>query len=168
MGEEAPEFVCDAMLGGLARWLRAAGYDAEFTYGIDDRRLIDRALATGATVLSSDGGLFERNVVKNGAVRAVFVPRQSGKVEQLAFVLRALRLAVRSLPRCMACGGKLVEVNKASVRGEAPPKAYAACDRFWRCARCGKLLWQGTHWRRIRQGLGVARRAGQAEAGPTP
>jgi len=29
-------FFCDAMLGGLARWLRAAGYDAEYEYGIDD------------------------------------------------------------------------------------------------------------------------------------
>jgi DUF1680 family protein len=32
----------DAMLGGLARWLRAAGYDARFEYGIDDADLIAR------------------------------------------------------------------------------------------------------------------------------
>ena len=32
-----PWFACDAMLGGLARWLRAAGYDASWEHGIDDR-----------------------------------------------------------------------------------------------------------------------------------
>jgi uncharacterized protein with PIN domain len=26
----APPLACDAMLGGLARWLRAAGYDASW------------------------------------------------------------------------------------------------------------------------------------------
>ena len=149
MTDAGPDFICDAMLGGLARWLRAAGYDAEFTYGIDDRQLIQRALNTGATILSSDGGLFDRNVIRHKTAKALFVPRELGKVEQLGFVLRELKLPVRSDPRCMACGGRLREVDKHAVRAEAPPKAYAACDRFWRCARCGKLLWRGTHWRRI-------------------
>jgi len=149
MAGGGPEFVCDAMLGGLARWLRAAGYDAEFHYGIEDPALIRRALATGAVLLSSDAGLFELNVVKDRTVRAVFVPRQPGKADQLGFVLRRLRLPVRPDPRCMSCGGRLDEVEKADVRGRVPPRAFAARDRFWRCDRCGKLLWRGTHWRRI-------------------
>ena len=83
--------MCDAMLGGLARWLRAAGYDAEYEYGIDDAKLVRRAEAEGRILLSSDGGVFERNPVKSGRVRSLFVPRQLGKMEQLAFVLRELR-----------------------------------------------------------------------------
>ena len=149
MTEDRPEFVCDAMLGGLARWLRAAGYDAEFVYGIDDRDLIERARATGATLLSSDGPMFERNVIKNGTVKALFIPRDLTVSAQLAFVMTVLRLAVRQMPRCMACGGALIEVEKESIRAEAPPKSFAACAQFWRCDRCGKLLWQGAHWRRI-------------------
>ena len=149
MSEEGPEFLCDAMLGGLARWLRAAGYDAEFVYGIEDRRLVQRGHQLGATVLSSDGRLFERNVIKHKQIEALFVPRELTKLQQLAFVLRELKLPVKAMPRCMACGGQLLEVDKESVRQEAPPKTYAACRQFWRCGRCGKLLWQGTHWRRI-------------------
>jgi uncharacterized protein with PIN domain len=149
VGQAGPEFVCDAMLGGLARWLRAAGYDAEFTYGIDDQRLIRRVLQTGAALLSSDGKLFDRNLIKDKTVKALFVPRELSKHQQLGFVLRQLKLPVRSEPRCMACGGRLAEVQKQSVEGEAPRKAYDAYERFWRCGRCGKLLWQGTHWKRI-------------------
>jgi uncharacterized protein with PIN domain len=147
--EERPiSFLCDAMLGGLAKWLRAAGYDAEFQYGIDDGDLIARARQDGRMILSSDGPLFERNVIKNGEVKALFVPRQLSNMEQLRFVLGELRLPLRQC-RCMGCGGELVEVPKHTVMAEAPPLAYRNCERFWRCARCGRLLWQGTHWTRI-------------------
>ena len=155
-----PIFLCDAMLGGLARWLRAAGYDARFEYGIDDRQLIRRAKETGGMVLSSDGPLFERNVIKSGEVRALYVPQQLSRTEQFRFVRHALTLPI--LPaRCMACGGDLVEVPKHTVAGEAPPLAYRNCERFWRCARCGKLFWKGTHWTRIARLLEDLAREGE-------
>lgn len=145
-------FFCDAMLGGLARWLRAAGYDAEFEYGIDDGELVARAQAGGQILLSCDGPLFERNVITSGQVAALRVPRQLSNVEALRHVLDELKLPLLP-PRCMACGGELYEVPKHTVAGEAPPLAFRNCDRFWRCTRCDKLLWHGTHWQRISQRL---------------
>jgi uncharacterized protein len=145
---ENVSFICDAMLGGLARWLRAAGYDAEFEYGIDDRALVERAQASGRVLLSSDGPMFERNVIKNGTVRALYVPQQLSKLQQLQFVLKTLALPLLA-PRCMSCGGQLAEVPKHQVMEEAPPLAYRNCTHFWRCGRCGKLFWHGTHWERI-------------------
>lgn len=150
--EQQPRFLCDAMLGGLARWLRAAGYDAQFEYGIDDGDLVRRAAQQDLVILSSDGPLFERTPIANGQVRALYIPQQLGKLEQLKFVLRRLRLPLRT-SRCMACGGQLEEVHKYEVAQEAPPLAYRMCDRFWRCTRCGRLLWQGTHWEKIRKQL---------------
>jgi len=150
--KDKPAFFCDAMLGGLARWLRAAGYDAEFEYGIDDAELLERARRDGRMVLSSDGPLFERNVIRGGAIPALYVPQQLSKLEALRHVLRKLDLPLRP-PRCMACGGRLAEVPKHAVAGEAPPLAYRNCDRFWRCDRCGKLLWRGTHWHKITRRL---------------
>ena len=136
------------MLGGLARWLRAAGYDATFEYGIEDDQLLRQAKAGGRMILSSDGPLLARNVVKTGQAPALYVPQQLSKLQQLQFVMRELKLPLGA-PRCMACGGELAEVPKHDVIGEAPPLAYRNCDRFWRCGRCGKLLWHGTHWRKI-------------------
>lgn len=136
------------MLGGLSRWLRAAGYDAAFELGIDDGVLVRRAAEQGRIVLSSDGGIFERNVVKSGTVRALFVPRATPPALQLGFVLRAFDLAPAE-SRCMACGGELVEIAKAAVEGRAPPRSFAAYDRFWECSGCKRLFWHGTHWTRI-------------------
>lgn len=150
--DDAPKFLCDAMLGGLARWLRAAGYDAEFEYGIDDGELVRRAGESGRIVLSSDGPLFDRNVIRNGQIDALYIPQQLSKIEQLKFVMNRLKLPLRR-PRCMSCGGALVEVPKHAVTDEAPPLAFRNCDRFWRCSRCGKLLWRGTHWHKITRRL---------------
>ena len=150
--DSPPRFSCDAMLGGLARWLRAIGYDAAFDYGIDDADLIARAKAEGRTLLSSDGGIFLRNVIKNGHVPALYVPQQLSRLDQLQFVVTRLSLTRRPA-RCMACGGDLTEVPKHSVTSEAPPLAYRHCERFWRCQRCDKLLWHGTHWQKIERRL---------------
>ncbi len=147
-----PAFICDAMHGGLARWLRAAGYDALFEYGIDDRDLIAQAQETARVILSSDGPLFERNIIKDGAVQALYVPQQLSKLDALAFVLAEMKLPLRP-SRCMSCGGELAEVPKHTVIDEAPPLAFKNCDQFWRCSRCGKLLWQGTHWQKITKAL---------------
>jgi hypothetical protein len=88
-------------------------------------------------------------------VRALYVPRGLDKFAQFRFVLRTLDLPVRE-PRCMTCGGELAELNKQAVRDEAPPRTFACVARFWRCARCGKLLWKGTHWTRIDDALASA------------
>src|SRR5262245_33952175 len=104
-----PRFACDAMLGGLARWLRAAGYDASWHEGIADPELVRLAHAEGRTVLSSDGDVFEFALVRDGVVPSLFVPRGLAVQDQLAHVLRSFGLPLRE-PRCMACGGELAEL----------------------------------------------------------
>lgn len=136
------------MLGGLSRWLRAAGYDAAYEYGIDDGVLVRRAHEDGRILLSSDAGIFERVLVRDGAVPALFVPRAMGTAAELGFVMDAFSLSLRE-PRCMTCGGELARVLKESVRDEAPPRTFERVEEFYRCGRCGKLLWYGTHWQRI-------------------
>ena len=48
-----PRFFCDVMLGGLARWLRAAGYDAEWREHIADPDLVRLALERSSTALQA-------------------------------------------------------------------------------------------------------------------
>ena len=124
MSDIEPTFACDAMLGGLARWLCAAGYDACWTEGIDDWDLVRQAQREGRLLLSSDTGIFRIGVVRDGDVQALFVPHGLNKSQQLAFVLKELGLRPRT-PRCMACGGALIEVppeqaQSASRRAPSP------------------------------------------------
>ncbi|MDK1032328.1 MAG: Mut7-C RNAse domain-containing protein [Planctomycetia bacterium] len=146
------KFSCDAMLGGLARWLRAAGYDAAWEAGIDDTALVRQALREGRVLLTSDGGIMKRGTVSTGRVLGLFIPQGLKKFEQLQFVVKKFHLSLLE-PRCMKCGGRLKEIPKASARPEAPPRAFAWKDRFFRCSRCAKLFWHGTHWTRISKKL---------------
>jgi uncharacterized protein with PIN domain len=136
------------MLGGLARWLRAAGYDASWHEGIADPELVCLARSEGRTVLSSDGDVFEFALVRDGVVPALFVPRGLAVQAQLAHVLRGLGLPLRE-PRCMACGGELAELTSEEASARVPPRSLAFHDRFWACVCCGRAFWHGTHWQKI-------------------
>jgi uncharacterized protein with PIN domain len=140
------------MLGGLARWLRAAGYDASWQEGIDDRELVRLARQEGRLLLSSDSQVFQFAVIRDGHQPALFIPLHSGPQQQLGHVLESLHLPLRE-PRCMACGGALVEVPREQAADRVPPRTYAWLEQFWECDRCGRILWQGTHWQRIAAAL---------------
>ncbi|UJR83409.1 Mut7-C RNAse domain-containing protein [Sandaracinus amylolyticus] len=151
-------FLCDSMLGGLSRWLRSSGYDAEFAGPIDDGELVIRAEESGAILLTSDGPLMRRRPITSGTVRALLVPRAQPLFDQTVFVLRELALPVID-PRCMSCGGALVPVGAESLAREVPAMSLSAFDEFWRCDRCARAFWKGSHWEGI-----VARRVALAEA----
>jgi hypothetical protein len=145
---EAPRFVCDSSLGGLARWLRAAGYEADWLEagGVDE--LLRRAQAGGATLLTTDSRLMKRAVIADGSARAQWVPSDLSRTAQLRMLLRDLSLKVRP-PRCMSCGGELRLVHKDEVADRIPPKTAKWKDEYFVCSGCDRLFWQGTHWERI-------------------
>ena len=147
-----PDFHCDAGLGGLARWLRAAGYDAAFWPDIDDDDLLRKMIASGAILLTSDRRLMDRGVISSGAIAALLVPISLKKREQFAYVRSQLELSLKPA-RCMACGGRLSPVDKESVRERIPPRTYPWLDDYYLCHRCHRLFWQGTHWQRIKAAL---------------
>jgi uncharacterized protein with PIN domain len=152
-----PHFACDAMLGGLARWLRAAGYDAWWRADVGDWELVQTAHREGHFLLTSDGGIFRIGVVRDGDVPGLWIPPGFSKQAQLTYVLYWLNLRPRA-PRCMACGGSLAEVPKEQIRDRVPPRSFGWLDRFYACDRCGRLFWQGTHWQRIAARLEQAAR----------
>lgn len=160
--DRGPRFLCDSMLGGLAKWLRVAGYDAEFTGPIDDGQLVEIAELRRAILLTSDAPLMRRRAIQRGAVRALLVPRARPLLEQTAFVLRALSLELREA-RCIACGGEIVPATLDEVGHAVPAISREVFDEFWRCTRCERAYWKGAHWDGI-----VARRDEIARALSAP
>ncbi len=144
-----PRVACDAMCGGLARWLRVLGVDASYTPGIDDAELVAHALAEGRVLLSSDGKLFERRPLATGQVRGLRLPVGLRLVEQVRFVVRELGLTP-GVPRCTLCNGPLEYVDRAEVGDVVPARSLIWVHEFYRCTGCGHIYWEGTHWRRIR------------------
>ncbi len=151
-------FYCDSGLGGLARWLRAAGYEAAWTPQIDDTELLRQAGELQATLLTTDSILMERRLLRDGVIPALWLPPTLGIQQQLEAVFREFHLT-RGDSRCMSCGGELVRTNKETLRERIPPRTFLWLDEFFVCARCDKLFWHGTHWGKIRQALAHAEAA---------
>lgn len=154
-----PRFLCDASLGGLARWLRAAGYEASWRADASAEDLARRAQREGLTLLTTDTAVLRLKGVRDGAIDVRWVPPTGGRVEQLGLVLRDLELGRRE-PRCMSCGGALTSVAKDAVLERIPPRTRRWKDDYFVCAGCGTLFWPGTHWERIARRLAEGAAAG--------
>jgi len=143
-----PRFLCDLSLGGLARWLRAAGYEARPAPGVPGHRLPDEALRRGLVLLTSEAEVLDRRIVADGSLVVVWVPSALTMGEQLHLAAVELGLTLRE-PRCMACGGGLVPTAKEAVRPRIPPRTALWQDDYFVCAECDHLFWRGTHWEGI-------------------
>ena len=138
------------MLGGLAKWLRAAGYDTYYAReGTDtsDRALTAKALEEGRVLLTSDAGFLERKAVRDGSVGFLKVPHLPLE-DQLRLVIERFGL-VRRQSRCMECNGELDIVSREVVEGLVPPGVVRDHDRFFLCRGCERVFWHGSHWERI-------------------
>jgi uncharacterized protein with PIN domain len=118
-------FFCDAGLGGLARWLRAAGYEARWEAGIDDDVLLREAVTSSETIVTTDSMLMERRIVRDRVVPAVWLPPTMDIPSQLKWVFRELGLKILA-PRCMSCGGPLRTADKEALHDRIPPSTVGS------------------------------------------
>ncbi|MFP4546418.1 MAG: Mut7-C RNAse domain-containing protein [Methanomassiliicoccales archaeon] len=140
-----PRFSLDEMLGSLAKWLRIMGYDALYHRDLDDGEILRRAEEEGRTLLTRDKELAMR-AGKDG----LYI-QSDDVMEQLRQL--ATDLGIRpdeSLTRCTVCNGELETVGPSEVGEEIPEGALESNRWFFRCTRCGKVYWKGSHWKDIR------------------
>jgi uncharacterized protein with PIN domain len=134
-----PRFVADHMLGSLARWLRMIGYDTVYDKGLDDKGLSELARAENRFLLTRDKELAK----EPGA----FLLEQDDLDSQLKATGAKFGLKYNeNLIRCSACNGDLLQLPKEEAKAVVPEGAYAGNDKFWKCSKCGKVFWKGSHW----------------------
>ena len=147
----APPLIADAMLGGLARWLRVLGLDVAYDPALDDAALVRLAAGEGRVILTRDRRLVERRLARNHLLVA------SGEVgAQLRQVLAELAIApdpARLLSRCLRCNLPLVALAAEQARERVPPYVASTRERFRECPRCGRVYWSATHVDRMRERL---------------
>lgn len=145
-----PRFVVDTMLGRLARWLRAMGYDTLYPGAADDRRLLQLAHAEDRILLTRDAKLARLAGARGCLIRA----DQVG--QQLVEAREKLALSPGDagwLSRCLQCNAVLEPRAKDELRGVVPEYVFAAQAEFMGCSGCGKIYWSGSHADRILERL---------------
>lgn len=154
------KFLCDHMLGSLAKWLRLLGHDTTYPRPLGDVELGAIAQDEGRALLTRDRELAQR---VSGAYRV----KSDELEEQLLDVARRFRLDLEeSMTRCSVCNAELESVRKTQVKGRVPDGVYARQEEFWRCASCGRFYWHGSHWDNVTVRLRRLGAAGAQEDGP--
>jgi uncharacterized protein len=145
-----PRFVADAHLGGLARMLRMLGFDTLYDNHFDDDAIVAIAGQDGRIVLTRDRELLKRRAVTHGC----YVHALKSAL-QLREVVERLDLArsARPFTLCLHCNAPLRAIHKDSVFERLPPKVQAHYERFSTCDVCGRIYWEGSHWRNMRRVL---------------
>jgi len=140
-------FLADAMLGRLARWLRAIGCDtAQLPVHAPDAEIVALARREDRVLLTRDRHLLRELRPPRG-----FEVRSDEPLEQLRSVVRAFDIArpAAFFTRCLVDNTPLLEVPHADVAGRIPPLARELPGPVFQCPTCGRVYWRGSHARRM-------------------
>ncbi len=146
-------FIADAHLGGLARLLRLAGFDTLYDNGYDDAEIVAIAAREARIILSRDIELLKRREVTHGCyVRAIKAEAQFREI----ITRLDLRRAMQPFTLCLSCNAPLHPVDKSEVLARLPPRVRDTQERFSTCDVCGRVFWEGSHWRSMSRVLAEA------------
>lgn len=145
------------MLGKLTRWLRMLGHDVNYFRSADDKKLVELAKQEKRILLTRDHELVQQ-AVSSGA-EAVLV-EATEEADKLAFLAGRFGFKLEidlTFSRCPKCNALIEFVAKEEVADRIPEATSKHYNEFWRCTGCGKVYWQGAHWKRIKETLEKAR-----------
>jgi uncharacterized protein with PIN domain len=140
-------FVADAHLGGLAHLLRMTGFDTLYDNHYHDDEIERLAHAEGRIVLTRDRELLKRRDITHGCY--VHALRSEAQLREMFDRLDLARSA-RPFTRCLSCNAPLRPIDAAHAAPQVPTRVRAAHQRFVTCDGCGRIFWEGSHWRRMR------------------
>jgi len=146
-----PRFHCDEMLGHLARFLRAAGFDTRLASdGVPDRQILREAVDEGRWLLTLD-----RNIMEHKLARGVAILMQQGTLDAHAEFL-ATRFELdwlgQSFSRCLIDNAPLEEAGAAHYE-RVPAASRPLAEAVKHCPECGRIYWRGSHVRRMQRRL---------------
>jgi len=147
-------FLCDQMLGTLAKWLRFAGYDACYaSQRMTDDEVLKKTQKESRVLLTSDKELVLR--AKKRLISVVHI-RSIRMEDQMCQTLRETKTNVHSdmmFTRCAECNDIVQKVDKGDIEQKVPEMVFEKHEMFLYCPTCKRIYWMGTHTEQISKKL---------------
>ena len=144
-------FVADAMLGSMARKLRAFGFDTIYYKDGNDSDLLKLAASEGRVLLTSDVALSELAGARKVKSLVISGSKEGARLSSLKAAAEARGVVLTKGPRrCSVCNGELHTAAKVELEGRIPAGVIGRHRLFHRCDRCGRIYWRGSHWKKLR------------------
>jgi len=141
-------FVADCMLGRLAKWLRALGYDVLYMRRLDEQPAL-RFIERKRIILTRNTRLKSR-LPKDKAI-LIEHDRVEDQLVQLARLGTIKFDPNTAFGRCMRCNLPLKLVSRLEVADLVPEHIYNSYSFFHSCPVCGRIYWPGTHHERMKE-----------------
>jgi uncharacterized protein with PIN domain len=149
--------LCDDMLAGFARWLRAAGYDTALAEpGASDAVLVARCAAEGRVLITRDRRL-ARQAGSQIQIVLLVGDDQDRQALDLAEAL-GIDWTLAPFTRCLM-DNAMLDPASADEIAAMPERSRALPGPFRACPVCGRVYWPGSHVRRMNQRLAAWREA---------
>ncbi len=148
------KFICDDMLGKLAKHLRALGFDTYFEKDIQDHQLLRKALEENRVVVTRDRKLVQVKTIPQYVL--IWSDQPLAQLEELLQKLSVSPDQENVFSRCMECNTILKRVEKEKVKDKVYPYVYQTQENFWHCSNCDKIYWAGTHIQRMKEKLKIS------------
>jgi uncharacterized protein with PIN domain len=171
---ETVGFLCDVMLGRLARELRLLGIDCEYDRSLGGMQAYRAARGSGRVFLTRTNRL--RGLPGTIHVQSQIAPEQVAQIKaELDAGLKPAAPVTEETPplsqqppaklalgrprhleakpaqetpalgRCLACNAPLEKISREQARPSVPFFVYQIHHEFRRCPKCHKVFWPGNH-----------------------
>ena len=143
------KFMCDQMLGSLAKWLRILGFDTYFANNkMTDNELLNIAFKENRVLISRDKELIIRgNKKKIKTIELI----SKNLDDQLRDVFKNFKINYKNiLSRCILCNTLLINIKKNMIKDKVPELIFENNEKFWFCKKCDKVYWTGSHYDKIK------------------
>jgi len=138
------KWLCDEMLGELARWLRSAGHDTALAeQGASDAVILARCADEDRVLITRDRSLASRaaNAV---LLNAVSLDAQAHQLK----CEHGVDWRLAPFTRCMIDNAPLFEANDDDL-ARIPQQSRDLPGPFRVCPTCARVYWPGSHFRRM-------------------
>lgn len=132
-------FVCDVMLGKLARYLRTLGFDAPYVRQGDDPASFPPPSADCVHLTRRQDSADRPHTV---VIHANDPGDQFLEIKEM--VEKHVDPAL-FMTRCLDCNTLLVDTLREDIEPFVPEYIYHHHDQFKTCPSCGKVYWEGSH-----------------------
>lgn len=140
----ALQFLCDSMLGRLAKNLRMLGFDTLYAHCLTPQQLLQLSMEQERIILT------RRSIfLKRTSTDACIYIRSNDSEEQLRQVIAACGIVknlIKPFTICLRCNVPLAGLAKEAAAGRVPDYVFTTVDYFAACNSCGRVYWKGTHY----------------------
>lgn len=143
-----PRFIADTNIWDIVKYMRALGLDVACDPTPSPPDIIRISNREKRTILTRSKRLLKHREATRGILL-----RSGTTVQEIRRIIHllSLREVIAPFSRCLVCNTPLVPVSKKEVWDKVPQKARASHEDYASCPGCGRIYWEGTHLRKLRE-----------------